>query len=206
MKNNYYCDTKIWNKVCEDDLWIFDKLIVSKKLGYVCGPKGVNVPEPGLYVARPCVNLMGMGRGARFVILVDETDYLITDGTFWSQVFKGKHLSVDYYKGEQKLCVEGIRSDISNIQKWDMWKKVKDKMPYPNILNSLKGNYDWVNVEFIGDKIIEIHLRRNPDFKDHNADCIIPVYAGEEIKDKPFIKSVDSNRVGFYLQEGDNND
>lgn len=66
IKENFLDDDETWLRCHIDDLWIFDKLIVSKKLGYVCGPHGVNVPQNGKYIVRPCVNLMSMGRGAFF--------------------------------------------------------------------------------------------------------------------------------------------
>lgn len=206
MKNNVFCDTEIWNRTHKDDLWVFDKLIVAKKLGYVCGPKGINVPKSDMYIVRPCVNLMGMGLGAKFIKIVDSTDYLLDNGTFWCEIFRGRHLSVDYYKGKQVLCVEGKKSNVNNIQKWTCWEKTKDKIKYPKILKDLKGKYDWVNVEYINGKIIEIHLRRNPDFKDHNSNYVIPVYNDDTIKLKSnqiFISSPDQNRIGFIIQKSD---
>lgn len=204
MRNNIYADVDAWKLTHLDDLWVFDKLILSKKLGYSCGPKGINVPKPGLYIVRPCINFMGMGLGTKFLNIKDNTDNIMEEGTFWSQVFKGKHLSIDYYKGRQKLCVEGIRPDLHNVRKWDIWKKTEDKIPYPTILKSLKGRYDWINVEFVGGNIIEIHLRRNPDFKGHASNYVIPVYSGQKIKPKEnqiFIKSVDDTRIGFYIEK-----
>ena len=37
-------DPDIWDKIKPDDLWIYDKLILSRKLGYLCGPAGVAPP------------------------------------------------------------------------------------------------------------------------------------------------------------------
>ena len=33
-------DDDVWELAHEEDLWIFDKLILSKRLGYQCGPVG----------------------------------------------------------------------------------------------------------------------------------------------------------------------
>ena len=33
-------DDEVWDVAHTEDLWIFDKLILSKKLGYQCGPAG----------------------------------------------------------------------------------------------------------------------------------------------------------------------
>ena len=38
-----------WKNPKIDDLWALDKLILSKKLGYTCGPAGIEVPKEGIY-------------------------------------------------------------------------------------------------------------------------------------------------------------
>jgi len=87
----YDSDSEAWLNINHADLWIFDKLLLSKRLGYICGPTGVDVPAPGTYIVRPCTNLLGMGIGARFVDLVDCTDHL-PPGYFWCEVLQS-HLS-----------------------------------------------------------------------------------------------------------------
>ena len=34
-----------WSNCALEDLWIFDKLIVAKKAGHLCGPRGIPVPS-----------------------------------------------------------------------------------------------------------------------------------------------------------------
>lgn len=187
-----------WINCDPNDLWIFDKLILAKRLGYTCGPKGVAVPSPGNYIVRPCVNVMGMGRGAHIRHIEGVTDHTLPDGTFWCEVFTGRHLSVDYHHGVQVLCVEGFRHS-TDIDKWERWEKVEDYIEYPTILKNLSGNYEWVNVEMIGGRIIEIHLRRNPDFMYHNENYVIPAYDRKEMKGHIFIDFPDHNRLGFFI-------
>jgi hypothetical protein len=196
-------DLEAWNIVDPEDLWVFDKLLLSKRLGYVCGPKGEFVPKPSKYIVRPCVNLLGMGRGAKVIHLKDATEYNMADGTFWCELFKGKHLSVDYQDGRQILCVEGVKLSASDMQRWKMWRKTSDKPRLPKIINILKNKYKYFNVEMIGGKIIEIHLRLNPDFQDHDSPYVIPVYKEEEImpnRQQQFVMSPDEDRVGFYIR------
>lgn len=38
-------DADVFDSINPDDLWCVDKLILSKKLGYLCGPAGI-VPAP----------------------------------------------------------------------------------------------------------------------------------------------------------------
>jgi len=194
---------KEWDDCNIDDLWILDKLLLSKKLGYICGPRGVPVPKSGYYIVRPCVNLMGMGRGASIEYLGDDfngTDDL-PDGSFWCEIFKGRHLSVDYNLGSQVLCVEGYRSS-EDLSRWDKWEKVEDKIKLPKLFHDLKGRYPWINVEMIDGNIIEIHLRRNPDFQEHEALYVIPVYDRElDLEDHVYIHAPDHNRMGFFIKK-----
>ena len=58
-------DDEVWIDCNDDDLWVFDKCILSRKLNYNCGPADMWVPKPDFYIVRPCVNLAGMGREAK---------------------------------------------------------------------------------------------------------------------------------------------
>lgn len=166
----------VWKTVDPDDMWALDKLILSRKLGYKCGPTGIDVPNPGWYIVRPCVNALGLGLGAQRVWIAGETMHLPL-GYFWCEWFEGRHLSVDYHKGLQQLCVEGIKPK-NTFSRWSEWRRTKDFMPRPEIIKPLMEKYEWINCEFIGDKLIEVHFRHNEDFEG-NIDHFIPVWKGE---------------------------
>ena len=51
----------VWRTIDPELIWVMDKLIVSRKLGYNCGPVGLDVPHPGFYIVRPCVNMGALG-------------------------------------------------------------------------------------------------------------------------------------------------
>ena len=191
----------VWKTADPDDLWVCDKLILSRKLGYKCGPAGIDVPEPGWYVVRPCVNALGLGLGAKKKYILEETmdlDY----GSFWCEWFEGRHLSVDYKYGKQILCVEGFKSK-NTFTKWDKWVKTDDQIPLPKILNTLADRYIYINCEFIGNKLIEVHFRYNPDFEDDISE-FIPVWEGEDISPPPeytYIEYPDIHgRIGAYVK------
>lgn len=38
-----------WNHIHSDDLWVYNKLSLSRVLGYTCGPVGTTVPKPDFY-------------------------------------------------------------------------------------------------------------------------------------------------------------
>lgn len=196
-----------WRNAKEEDLWIFDKLIVSRKLGYTCGPAGTDVPEPGNYIVRPCVNIPGMSRDAQFQYIKDDTRHL-PSGHFWCEIFDGEHLSVDYKDGKQILAVRGYRSP-DNLYRFTKWEKVDGIYPIPLTFYSLIKKYEYVNIEYIGGRAIEVHLRHNPDFV-HGNSVAYPVWndtTEEEIdkfisnSNKPlkYIHSPDYLRKGFWI-------
>lgn len=192
-----------WLRCDPDDLWVFDKLILAKKLGHIAGPKGVDVPCPGFYISRPCVNLMGMGIGASISYIEKDTDNAIPTGHFWSEIFLGRHISVDYVDGKQTLAVQGFRSARNPLWKWSRWKRVNDIVPLHPVLKSLATKYRYMNVEMIGGKIIEVHLRLNPDWVDKDILEIIPVFLGDKIlvsDEYEYLESKDYLREGFYVR------
>ena len=190
-----------WNQIHSEDLWVYNKLILSRVLGYTCGPIGTSVPKPNFYILRPSMNLLGMGRFARKEYIYKYTDSY-HPSEFWCEVFEGDHISVDYQNQEQKLTVLGIRDEMNPLYKWDMWKKVNFEIPFPNILKKLKGEYEWINCEFIGCRLIEVHFRQNPDFKYGNS-VAIPVWNNESDyteENYHFISDPDYHRKGFWVK------
>ena len=193
-----------WSSCHPDDLWIFDKLILSKKLGYICGPAEVSVPKSGHYIVRPCVNLAGMGIGAEICFLEKGKDK-VPAGYFWCEIFKGRHLSADYeidHKSRsihQGLTVEGFRDPNNPLWKFDRWIRAYDRLKINFILKQLKGSYKTINCEFIGGKLIEMHLRSNKDMGIHSE--IIPVWRGESTQPPEgflYYEDEDFNRIGFF--------
>lgn len=181
-----------------EELWVYNKLQLSKMLGYKCGPAGVNVPKPGNYIVRPAINFVGLGLGAHFMWLQDSTDNLPT-GHFWCQVFRGTHYSVDFEHGKRVRTTVGIPGE--DITKWERWITDKKDFPFPHILYNFRDKPN-VNCEFIGNKLIEVHIRKNPDFS-YNNNVFIPVWEGETINPPDghrYVECPDLNgRIGAYV-------
>ena len=191
-----------WSSIQPEDLWVYNKLQLSRVLGYTCGPAGLEVPNPGFYVVRPSINFMGMGRYARKEIIKRDTEHL-HPGSFWCEVFEGEHLSVDYQHKESKLIVRGKKNDMDKLYKWSMWEVVERTVAFPEVLNDIGDRYEWINCEFIGDKLIEVQMRRNPDFRYGNK-VAVPVWNDQTIPDligQPFtyIEDKDYRRRGFII-------
>ena len=187
-----------WNHIHPSDLWVYNKLFLSRVLGYTCGPVGTTVPKPDFYIVRPSFNLLGMGRFSRKEWIENHTDH-IHPAEFWCEIFEGEHLSVDFYKQKPNLVVLGTRDPSDPYYKWKKWEKINKSIDFPEILKNLKGDYDWINCEFIGGNLIEVHFRRNPDFR-YNNSVAIPVWDDEKCENMTFVKDSDYFRKGFYIK------
>jgi len=186
-------DSDVWEFIDVEDLWIYDKLILSRKLGYHCGPAGVAPVKSGNYIVRPISNYRMMGRGSSIMYLEKGED-VIADGFFWCEIFTGRHLTFDYNYGVQCLAVEGFK-DSERTDRFSLWKKIDEQFELPSFLQPLAKKYEWMNIEVIGDKIIEVHLRYNDDFSNHSSNVIIPIWK-ENFYDSKF-----GDRIGFLIDE-----
>jgi len=194
-----------WMETPANELWALDKLILARTLGYESGPTGLEVPRPGWYIVRPCVNLLGGGMGAQKLWLEDDTSKLPL-GHFWCEFFEGNHYSVDYELGIPVLTVEGFKDDATMIS-WDKWVKIEKDIALPPELSILR-NKQSLNVEYIGDKPIEIHYRNNPDFNYNNKE-FLPVWEGQDttpptgysyIEAKAFDEKDSLGRIGAFIK------
>ncbi len=203
----YFLDSQDeWNNIHSSDLWVYNKLFLSRVLGYTCGPIGSTVPKPDFYIVRPSFNLLGMGRFARKEWIEKYTDQY-HPSEFWCEIFDGPHISVDYRDKKQELTVLGTRTSKDTFYKWDKWEKVDVKIDFPSILNDLVGDYEYINCEFIGNNLIEVHFRQNPDFR-YGNNVAIPVWKEEEFKNIEgynYIKDEDYLRSGFFIDTRDSN-
>lgn len=166
-------DFQAWKKYPQHHNW-FNKLWVSEKLGYECGPCGVAPNRSDDYIARPTYNLSGMGVGAEFIYIESGDMSKVQPGYFWQQILRGKQYSVTYeFKDGFKpiSCYEGIRSG-SELWRFDKWVKAEHIPKLPSIVKELE-DVDIINIEYIGNDPIEFHLRGSPD---PQYDEIIPIW------------------------------
>lgn len=184
MSTNFLINEEdVWGIVNPEDIWLLDKLILSRYLGYKCGPIGTDVPFPGHYIVRPTINALGMGISAQIFHIEKSTDHLLP-GHFWCEVFEGRHLSLDFYLGSLKLAVEGVKYCEDDLVKWQKWIRVDFNYQLPDFLIPVSRRYRWINVELIGNKIVEVHFRANPDFwqdPEKPASEVIPVWPDTDI-------------------------
>jgi len=145
--------------------WVYDKLAVAMSQGLDAGPHGV---EPTLYpvFSKPIYNLKGMGVGSR--TLLSKIDYIdaYKPGHFWSTLLTGDHVSSDV------VLVDGVprwwrhaRGVASGAGTFDYWEVRPDDNAVVEewcgawCRRHLAGYTGIVNLETIGGRIIEVHLR-----------------------------------------------
>lgn len=191
----------------------FNKLWLAESLGYDCGPAGTAPTKDGLYIIRPTYNLSGMGAGAHVKEISAGDLTAVPLGYFWCEYITGTQRSADYkFVHAQNpywrpiSCWQGSNSQ-NNLTKFTEWKR-SDYIPkVPRLFNEL-SDIGKINVEFIDDKPIEVHLRTSSD---PDYDHIIPVWKSNP---KPlqqdgykFIESyddadgyIDDPRIGFLVK------
>lgn len=157
----------------------FNKLWLSEKLGYYCGPSGIAPNKSGWYIVRPIMNISGMGVGAKRKYISVGDFAIVPPGYFWCEWFEGVQYSVTFERvnntWKQVSCYRAERNK-QNLSKFKKWTKYDHKIFK---LNSLFDEISTtkINVEFIDDNPIEVHLRDSPD---PLYDEIIPIWEGQE--------------------------
>ena len=194
-------DYEVWQQIPWKHLWVYDKLILSKKLGYLCGPSGITVPTADEYVVRPITNLQMMGVGASIQRL--EPGDHVEPGYFWCQKFTGEHITVDYFYGKQETTAKGFPRE-GRLDRFDKWELIDREIPFPEKLGLLWNWMPWINIEMIGGNVIEVHFRYNDDFRNHNGKVIYPVWKDEDLPQPEgsiWYNSPCQDRLGFWVIE-----
>ena len=192
-------DYEAWEKYPQHHNW-FNKLWVSEKLRYNCGPGGTAPKKSGYYIIRPIYNLSGMGVGAKKVLIETGDLKAVQAGYFWCEWFHGRHYSATYefvhdVKPFWKLisCFEGF-SNPAMLQGFREWKRSSYIPEVPRELNEL-SDVGLINVEFKNNKVIEVHLRDTPD---PDYDHIIPTWMSDQLNGKVLSERNDKLRKDGY--------
>lgn len=173
-------DIEAWDKYPYHRRW-FDKLNLSLRLGYRCGPGGVAPRDSGWYVVRPIYNLEGMGVGARKQFITAGDSRCVEPGYFWCEWFDGPQHSVTYRWDRGWVPVsswEGVLDgDGNDLSRFSCWRRSTWTAMLTYEFDEL-ADCEAINVEFVAGRIIEVHLRPSPD-PDQGVE-IVPVWADQE--------------------------
>lgn len=170
-------DFEAWKTYPQHRGW-FNKLELASRLSYNCGPCGVAPDRTGSYCVRPIYNLSGMGVGARRQHIEQGDASQVEPGYFWCEWFEGEHLSIDYTNNGaywfQRSAWTGHKAPGS-ASRFVAWTRSSCRRQLPDFFFELL-EVSHVNVEFIGRRIIEVHLRPSPD---PEAKTLIPVWSDD---------------------------
>lgn len=209
-------DAEAYQKYALHRSW-FNKLWFSEKMNYRCGPAGVAPDLSAYYIVRPIMNLSGMSVGARKQFIRKQDVTKVEPGYFWCEWFSGDQYSVTFERVNeswvQKSCWKGFKQS-NELYKFSKWvKQDNKKFTLPEIFDDL-ADTNLINVEFIENAPIEVHLRESPD-----PDCeeFIPIWSKQDV-DKyeklgySYIESYEdadgflkTPRLGFMIK-GDKNE
>jgi hypothetical protein len=156
---------------------------LAELLGYDCGPGGVPPKASGYYCVRPIYNLDGMGVGARKQWIEAEDRTSVEPGYFWCEWFDGDQYSITYdsedlYGYLQKSCFKAERN-VDQLFRFKCWTRSDKQIPMSLRIEDelMFSGANIVNIEMIGDKVIELHFRDTPD---PDYDELIPVWSDDQ--------------------------
>jgi hypothetical protein len=145
--------------------WVYDKLAVALSQGLQAAPHGVMPPSFPVF-SKPLMNLRGMGTGSRLIDSAAEYARALTPGHFWCTNLTGRHVSTDVavVDGEPQWWRHATGATAAGGT-FDHWHIHAEAMPEIEswcgdwIRKHLRGYTGMLNLETIGDRIIEAHLR-----------------------------------------------
>ncbi len=145
--------------------WIYNKLLICETQGIAGAPHGVP-PSAMPVFSKPIYNMHGMGVGGRVMHDAEEFGRHLQAGHMWMELMQGEHISSDVVLlgGEAQWWRHTIGRPLGDGV-FDYWTVEAAEMPAVEdycgawFRKNLRGYSGAANLETIGGKIIEVHLR-----------------------------------------------
>ena len=145
--------------------WVYDKLAVALSQRLEAAPHGVMPPRFPVF-SKPIVNLKGMGAGSRVLVSAADYERHYMPGHFWMPLLDGAHVSSDVavVDGEPRWWrhVKGKPAGEGTFDYWTVQAApdVEIEAACGGWIEKNLADYTGMfNLETIGGKIIEAHLR-----------------------------------------------
>ncbi|MFP4247818.1 MAG: hypothetical protein ACLFNA_11835 [Halochromatium sp.] len=164
---------------------IYDKLRLALAAGLTAAPCGVAPMDLGLAPAtevfvKPITNLAGMGLSAR-ALRADEVP--LEPGSYWSERLTGTHTSSDclVQDGEPRWFAHTRGSDEKDASRplyWQIGAELPEVEAWVGdwVRRTLGGYTGLCNIELIGGRPIEAHLRGSNGFFDLYGPDFLPAW------------------------------
>jgi len=152
--------------------WVFDKLQVALSQGLAAGPHGTMPPQFPVF-SKPIMNFRGLGAGSRILHSAEDYEAHHTAGHFWMTLLQGPHVSSDValVDGEPRWWrhATGLATGEGMFDRWTIHAAADPPLEAACgawIAEHLRGFSGILNVETIGSRIIEAHLRLSDQWPD----------------------------------------
>jgi hypothetical protein len=152
--------------------WVYDKIAVALSQGLEAAPHGVT-PRRFPVFSKPITNLRGMGVASR--VLHSASDYMrcLTPGHMWMTRLEGRHISSDTAIVDGEPCwwrhVTGTPGPDGTFDRWVVQAGREEAIEdYCGawIRSHLRNYTGILNIETIGARMIEVHLRMSDQWPD----------------------------------------
>lgn len=145
--------------------WVYDKLRVAQSQGIAAAPHGV-MPASYPVFSKPIVNLRGMGVGSRVIASPQDYADTLTAGHFWMELLTGAHVSSDVAVEDGRPVwwrhTSGVPQPGGTFDRWIVHADARPELEAACaawIRAHLPDYTGMLNLETIGGRIIEVHLR-----------------------------------------------
>lgn len=182
--------------------FVYNKLDLIQKQNIPCAPSGV-YPSPTHYpiVMKPIINLFGMSRDTikiekddAYTKQIHNPNHPSSPSNFWMPFIEGNHYTIDLliYQGDilfmntfQSFSHEQKGMTIGIFREHQYRKHFSLPQICVDFLRSILGDYiGCVNIEIIGDVILEMHLRWNGDNFMYRENPSLFPFLNEKIRER----------------------
>jgi hypothetical protein len=151
-----------WNP---DHRWVYNKMSVAQSQNLDAGPHGTLPPRYPVF-SKPLINLKGMGVGSRVLHSPADYERYYAPGHFWMTLLEGRHVSSDVAVVDSEPAwwrhVTGKPAGEGTFDYWTVHAEPDAEIEEGCgewVRRHLAGYTGMLNIETIGGKIIEAHLR-----------------------------------------------
>ncbi len=152
--------------------WVYNKLAIAESQDVPCGLHGV-APAAYPVFSKPIYNLRGMGIDARKLRSAVEYRRHQRPGHMWMALFEGEHISTDAAVVDGKVVwLRHATAVPLGRGVFDYWVVEARRRPGLEascrrwVARHLGGYTGMINLETIGGRIIEVHLRFSDQWPD----------------------------------------
>ncbi|HEY7559367.1 MAG TPA: hypothetical protein VIH18_31645 [Candidatus Binatia bacterium] len=184
--------------------WIYNKLLICETQGLNNAPHDI-MPRQFPVFSKPIYNLRGMGSGTKIIETPEQFKAAVQPGHMWMPYLTGEHVSTDaaVVDGEPVWWRHTIGKTLEQGT-FDHWVILGEARPEIErycgdwLRRYLKGYTGCVNIETIGARIIEAHLRFADQWPDLYGpgwiEAVVDLYANGRWSYRD-----DSRRTGYSV-------